>query len=157
MSAHATLSPGAGIGLKPEHYANVLAAGRGGPISFVEVHADNYFHAGGPAHRWLSAVAERFPLSFHSVGLSLGRAQGLDADALDALAALVARYQPALVSDHLAWCATPHERFPDLLPLPLTPATLDHVAEQVDRVQERLRRAILVENPSRMLAFAEDC
>lgn len=157
MSALATLRPGAGIGLKPQHYSDVLAADRGGPISFVEVHADNYFHAGGPAHRWLSAVAERYPMSFHSVGLSLGRAQGLDADALDALATLVERYQPALVSDHLAWCSTQNERVPDLLPLPLTPAVLDHVAEQVDRVQDRLRRPILVENPSRMLAFAQDC
>lgn len=157
MAAHPTLHSGAGIGLKPQHYADVLAADRGGPLSFVEVHADNYFHAGGPAHRWLSAVAERYPVSLHSVGLSLGRAQGLDAAALDALAVLVDRYQPALLSDHLAWCSTESQRFPDLLPLPLTPAVLDHVADQVGRVQDRLRRPILVENPSRMLAFAEDC
>lgn len=148
--------PGAGIGLKPQHYGSLLAASRGGAISFVEVHPQNYFMAGGPAHRWLEAVAAEYPLSFHSVGLSLGGANGLDAHELEALAMLVDRYQPALVSDHLAWCATPDERFPDLLPLPMTPAVLTHVADQVSRVQDRLRRPMLVENPSRMLAFADD-
>lgn len=156
MRLHHALTPGAGIGLKPQHYAALLATDRGGPISFVEVHPQNYVHAGGPAHRWLAAVAADFPLSFHSVGLSLGRAQGLDGAELEALAALVDRYRPALVSDHLAWCSTPGEQFPDLLPLPMTGAVLDHVAGQVARVQDRLRRPILVENPSRMLAFAGD-
>lgn len=155
MSALHIPNLGAGIGLKPQHYADALAADRGGPISFMEVHPQNYFVAGGPAHRWLSAVAADYPLSFHSVGLSLGRAQGVDQDELDALAALVERYQPALVSDHLAWCSTPGERFPDLLPVPMTVETLDHVAAQVSRVQDRLRRPIFIENPSRMLAFAE--
>jgi uncharacterized protein (UPF0276 family) len=150
------LPPGAGIGLKPRHYAEVLGLGRDGPLSFLEVHPQNYFGVGGPPHRWLTAVAARFPLSFHSVGLSLGQAGGLDGEELDALARLVERYGPAEVSDHLAWSGTADERFPDLLPLPMTMDTLAHVAEQVDRVQTRLKRRILIENPSRMLAFADD-
>jgi uncharacterized protein (UPF0276 family) len=151
-----TLLPGAGIGLKPQHYRDVLALGRDGPLSFVEVHPQNYFGAGGPPHRWLGAIAERFALSFHSVGLSIGQADGLDAGELEQLAALVDRYAPAQVSDHLAWCATGTARFPDLLPLPMTLDVLGHVADQVSRVQDRLQRPILVENPARMLDFAAD-
>jgi uncharacterized protein (UPF0276 family) len=151
-----TLPLGAGIGLKPQHYRDVLMLERDGPISFLEVHPQNYFGAGGPPHRWLAAVAEQVPLSFHSVGLSLGQAGGLNVEELGALASLVDRYAPAQVSDHLAWCATGDARFPDLLPLPITLVVLGHVADQIDRVQERLQRQILVENPSRMLQFKED-
>lgn len=145
----------AGIGLKPAHYRDLLTAPRGLPIGFVEIHPQNYACAGGPPHRWLTAVSERFALSFHSVGLSLGGAHGLDGEELEQLAQLVDRYQPAAVSDHLAWCTTSDARLPDLLPLPLNGATLAHVSEQVDRVQTRLGRRLLIENPSAMLAFRD--
>lgn len=153
-----------GIGLKPEHYAALLAVGLGAaPVgispdcpAWVEVHPQNYFGAGGPPHRWLSAVAERFPLSFHSVGLSLGSAGGLIADELASLAALCERYEPATVSEHLSWSGTEDERYPDLLPLPYTDETLVHFAAQVERMQDRLRRRVLIENPSRYLVFAHD-
>ena len=82
----------AGFGLKPEHYADVLAAAeRGAPPAWVEVHPQNYFGAGGPPHRWLTAIADHVPLSFHSVGLSLGSAAGVDIGELEALAALCDR------------------------------------------------------------------
>lgn len=150
-----SLPPRAGIGLRSRHYAEVLAAAEQGTApAWAEVHPQNYFGAGGPPHRWLSAVAEHLPLSFHSVGLSLGSAAGVDADELEALAALCDRYAPAMVSDHLSWSDTPHERFPDLLPIPYTHAALDHFVREVGRVQDRLRRAILIENPSRYLAYA---
>lgn len=149
-----------GIGLKPEHYAPLL---RQDPVgtpfpkpAWVEVHPQNYFSAGGPPHRWLAAVAERYPFSFHSVGLSLGSAGGLIADELEALAALCDRYAPAQVSEHLSWSGSADDRYPDLLPLPYTSETLDHLAVQVSRVQDRLARTILIENPSRYLAFAHD-
>ncbi|MEO7603132.1 MAG: DUF692 domain-containing protein [Sphingomicrobium sp.] len=146
-----------GIGLKPAHYADLLAAhDRGTAPAWVEVHPQNYFGAGGPPHRWLTAVAERLPLSFHSVGLSLGSPSGLDRDELDTLAALAERYQPAMVSDHLSWSGVDGEKFPDLLPLPMTGASLSHFAREVDRVQNRLGRRILIENPSRVLAFRGD-
>lgn len=146
-----------GIGLKPEHFADVLAAlERGTGVAWAEVHPQNYFGAGGPPHRWLSAMAERLPLSFHSVGLSLGSPTGLNERELDQLAPLVDRYRPAMVSDHLSWSEIGNERFPDLLPFPMTDESLAHFAVQVDRVQERLGRTILIENPSRVLAFAGD-
>lgn len=147
----------AGVGLKARHYADVLtAAERGAAPAWAEVHPQNYFGAGGPPHRWLTAIAERIPLSFHSVGLSLGSAPGADRDELDALARLCDRYRPAMVSDHLSWSSTPRDKFPDLLPIPYTDAALAHFAAEVGRVQDRLGRTMLIENPSRYLAYARD-
>lgn len=147
----------AGFGLKPEHYADVLAAAeQGTPPAWAEVHPQNYFGAGGPPHRWLTAVAAHMPLSFHSVGLSLGSAAGVDPVELEALAALCARYEPAMVSDHLSWSNSAHDKFPDLLPVPYSHTALDHFVREVGRVQERLGRTMLVENPSRYLAYAGD-
>lgn len=152
-----TLPPTTGIGLKPAHYRDVLTPQRDrqGPF-WGEVHPQNYFVDGGPPHRWLTAVAAQLPISFHSVGLSLGTAEGLDEDELDQLAALCARYAPASVSDHLSWSGNDADRYPDLLPIPYTQRALDHFAGQIARVQDRLQRTILIENPSRYLAFAQD-
>ena len=163
MTDHAPLPSRAGIGLKPEHYSAMLERYRGGggvrtipPVAWVEVHPQNYFGAGGPPHRWLGEVASHVPLSFHSTALSLGSADGPDMAELDQLAALAARYQPASISDHLSWSNGGGEKFPDLLPVPYTHAALALFAANVDRVQSRLGRRILIENPSRYLAYAGD-
>tara|TARA_R110001606_G_scaffold327813_1_gene474799 strand:+ start:855 stop:1763 length:909 start_codon:yes stop_codon:yes gene_type:complete len=152
-----SLPPSGGIGLKSVHYNNVLddeAAAK--HPSWVEVHPQNYFGDGGPAHRWLTAIAEAYPLSFHSVGLSLGSAEGLNSADLEKLAALCDRYQPAMVSDHLSWSGNAHDRYPDLLPIPYTQEALDHFAGEIDKVQDRLQRSILIENPSRYLSYRDD-
>lgn len=150
------LAARAGIGLKPQHYCDVLGEGGIGFPGWVEIHPQNYFADGGPALRWLEAVAERYPLSFHSTGLSLGSAEGPSRDDLERLARLAERFNPALVSDHLSWSVSGSEQFPDLLPLPYDEPTLAHMARSVDMVQQRLGRMILIENPSRYLAFAYD-
>ncbi len=124
--------------------------------SWFEVHPQNYFGAGGPPHRWLTAFAQVAPLSFHSVGLSLGSSDGVNLTELEQLAALCDRYAPAMVSDHLSWSGSASNRYPDLLPVPYTSEALDHFAAQVGRVQDRLGRTMLIENPSRYLAFAGD-
>lgn len=152
----------AGVGLKPQHYplalehvsASIPPLHRA-PVWF-EVHPQNYFGAGGPPHRWLVGLAAAAPLSFHSVGLSLGSSEGANHDELEQLAALCDRYAPAMVSDHLSWSGSASNRYPDLLPVPYTQAALDHFAAQVARVQDRLGRSMLIENPSRYLAFAGD-
>jgi uncharacterized protein len=147
----------AGVGLKAEHYSPFLeAARRGESPAWVEVHPQNYFCAGGPNLRWLCAIREAVPVSFHSVGLSLGSPQGPDVNQLDALAALAERFDPAIISDHLSWSLLDGDRMPDLLPIPMTAQSLRHFARSVERVQERLGRTILIENPSRMLAFRGD-
>lgn len=142
-----------GLSLKPQHYRDVL---EGTPeAGFFEVHAENYFGAGGAPHRYLTAIRERHALSIHGVGLSLGGAEPLDRHHLAALAALVRRYAPALVSEHLAWCARGGTWFNDLLPVPLTEEALEVVAAHVDETQEALGRTILIENPSSYTAFAQ--
>lgn len=161
MDIPAALPPAAGIGLKPRHYGAVLASLSGSidappPPAWLEVHPQNYFCAGGPPHRWLGEIARHSPLSFHSVGLSLGSAGGLIGEELDALAALCDRYAPAAVSDHLSWSGSADNRCPDLLPLPYTEESLDHITREIEQVQTRLGRPILIENPSRYTAFAHD-
>ena len=147
----------AGVGLKAAHYAPFLeAARRGESPAWVEVHPQNYFCAGGPTLRWLTAVREAVPVSFHSVGLSLGGPGGPDPDELEALASLSARFEPGMVSDHLSWSTLGGDKMPDLLPLPMNSDSLRHFVRSVDEVQERLGRAILIENPSRVLAFRGD-
>lgn len=152
-----SLPPSGGIGLKSVHYQNVLDdAAQAKRPSWVEVHPQNYFGDGGPAHRWLTAIAGVYPLSFHSVGLSLGSADGLNTCDLEKLAALCDRYAPAMVSDHLSWSGNAHDRYPDLLPIPYTREALDHLAGEIGKVQDRLQRIILIENPSRYLSYRDD-
>ncbi len=146
-----------GISLKPQHYDAVLSGeSPPGRPDWVEVHPQNYFCDGGMPHRWLTAIAEILPLSFHSVGLSLGSADGLNEGDLEKLALLCQRYNPASVSDHISFSGNASDRFADLLPIPYTHEMLDHFAVQVDRVQDRLQRTIVLENPSRFLAFQGD-
>jgi uncharacterized protein (UPF0276 family) len=111
--------------------------------------------AGGPPHRALEAIRRDHPLSLHGVCMSIGGPQPLDKEHLGRFRGLVARYQPALVSEHLAWSTHETSFFNDLLPLPYTEATLRHVCDHIDQVQEAIRRPILLENPSAYLAFAE--
>ncbi len=143
-----------GVGLKPEHVRAILTSRP--DIGFFEVHAENYMGAGGPPHRHLEAIRQDYPLSIHGVGLSLGGAGPLDAAHLNRLAVLVRRYQPMLVSEHLAWSSHEGDFLNDLLPIPYTRPSLQHVAEHIDCVQTALGRAILLENPSTYLSFEEN-
>lgn len=147
------LPPRAGVGLKPAHYATVLEERP--PIGFFEVHAENYMGAGGPPHRYLSAIREHYSLSLHGVGLSIGADGALERDHLKRLKALIARYEPSAFSEHLAWSTHGTAFFDDLLPLPYTTETLSCVARHIEEVQEALGRQMLLENPSTYLAFAE--
>ncbi len=148
------LPAAAGTALKPEHYAAILAESPG--VGFFEVHAENFFCAGGPRHRWLTAFRERHALSMHGVGLSLAGAERPDAAHLRRLRELLARYQPQQFSEHLAWSHGPAGYLNDLLPLPYTPETLALVAEHVDEVQVALGRRILIENPATYLRYGDD-
>lgn len=142
----------AGVGLRPEHYADILAAPA--PLRWFEVHPENYMCAGGPQHRCLTQIRVQYPLSFHGVGLSLGGAGRPDAEHLDRLRVLIDRYQPALFSEHLAWSTHGGRFLNDLLPLSYTRQTLDRLTDHVDETQERLGRQILIENPSLYVQFS---
>ena len=147
------LPPRCGVGLKPKHYATILAERP--PMGFFEVHAENYMGAGGPPHRYLSAIRERYPLSLHGVGLSIGAPHPLDRDHLERLKSLIVRYEPGAFSEHLAWSTHGGKFLDDLLPLPYTTETLHCVAFHIDEVQEALGCRMLLENPSTYVAFAE--
>jgi len=143
----------AGVGLKPQHYRDILD---GAPdIGWFEIHAENYMGEGGPPHAFLTAIRERYPVSLHGVGLSIGGSGPLDKDHLARLRALIDRYQPSLFSEHLAWSSHDTVYLNDLLPLPYTDETLATVCGHVDEVQEALQHRMLLENPSTYLAFAE--
>ncbi|MCA8884463.1 MAG: DUF692 domain-containing protein [Rhodobacteraceae bacterium] len=148
-----TLPIGAGVGFKPAHFAAIDADP--GAVTWLEIHAENYMGAGGRPLAQLRALAERFPISVHGVGLSIGGEGPLDRDHLDRLARLTGWLGPASFSEHLAWSSHDTGYLNDLLPLPYTTATLNRVCDHIDQVQDRLGRQMLLENPSTYLAFAE--
>ncbi len=150
---HGLGSGSVGVGFKAEHFDAVMETRPG--LGFFEIHAENYMGAGGPPHRRLEAIRERYPLSLHGVGLSIGSPGPLDRAHLARLAALAERYQPAIVSEHLAWSTHEGAFLNDLLPLPYTEETLERVCEHIDIVQTALKRTLLLENPSTYVAFAE--
>ncbi len=139
-----------GIGLRAEHVAEVLATHP--DIPWVEVHAENYM-CGGKALRNLEKVRDLYPVSLHGVGLSLGGSERPEPTHLRRFRALVEHIEPVKVSEHLAWSSLRGVYFNDLLPLPYTRESLDSVARNVAIVQDTLRRPLLIENPSRYLAY----
>ncbi len=150
---HSALPNGPGVGYKPQHFAAIMADA--GPVQWLEIHAENYMGDGGRPLAQLRHLAERFPISLHGVGLSIGGEGGLDADHLARLRHLCDWLHPASFSEHLAWSTHDGAYLNDLLPLPYTPATLARVCAHVDQVQAALGRRMLLENPSTYLAFAE--
>ena len=143
----------AGTSFKHQHLSAILADDR--PGGFFEVHAENYMGAGGPPHAALARIREDFPVSLHGVCMSIGGPQPLDKGHLARFKDLVERYEPALVSEHLAWSTHETTFYNDLLPLPYTGATLARVAAHIDEVQETIGRRLLLENPSTYVAFIE--
>ncbi|MEK6345951.1 MAG: DUF692 domain-containing protein [Burkholderia sp.] len=144
--------PLAGVSFKHDHLAAIREQRPDG--LFFEVHAENYMGDGGPAHRALGAIRRDHALSVHGVGMSIGGPGPLDARHLARLSALVARYEPMLVSEHLAWSSHEGTFFNDLLPLPYNEQTLATVCAHVGQVQDTLQRRILLENPSTYVAFS---
>jgi uncharacterized protein (UPF0276 family) len=153
IRVNATIPARAGVGLKPEHYREILE--KNPDVGFFEVHAENYMGAGGPPHRYLEAIRARYPLSLHGVGLSIGSARGLDEAHLLRLKELVSRYEPGKFSEHLAWSTHETGFVNDLLPLPYTNETLNIICEHIDQVQTAIGRQMLLENPSVYVLFAE--
>ncbi len=139
----------AGTSLKHEHVQQILDDPS--PSGFFEIHAENYMGAGGPPHRVLERIRRDFPISLHGVCMSIGGSAPLNQAHLDRFKALVGRYEPAMVSEHLAWSTHETTYYNDLLPLPYNAKTLDHVSAHIDEVQNKIGRKILLENPSAYL------
>ncbi len=143
----------AGIGLRAPHYREILD--NRPAIGWLEVHSENFFGRGGQPLHYLERVRDLYPISLHGVGLSLGSADGLRHSHLAQLKALVERFEPALVSDHLCWGAIGKQHLNDLLPLPYTEEALQVVCANIGRAQDFLGRDILVENVSSYLQFSD--
>lgn len=142
-----------GAGFKSEHLADILADHR--KVGFFEVHAENYMGQGGLPHAQLELLRQNFPVFVHGVGLSIGSTGPLDDAHLARLEAVVQRYEPHIVSEHLAWSTHDTSYYNDLLPVPYTKPVLDRVVEHIDQVQSALGRTILLENPSTYVAFGQ--
>lgn len=140
------MTPTAGLGLKSQHYDDAVACDAAG--LWFEVHPENYMSAGGPRLAALEAVRARHPLSLHGVGLSLAADANPDRQHLAALKALVDRFEPFVVSEHLAWSTHRGAHQPDLLPFPRSRAALVRIADNIGRTQDALARRVLIENPS---------
>ena len=143
----------AGTSLKHEHLTAILAEEK--QAGFFEVHAENYMGAGGPPHHALTRIRRDYPISLHGVCMSIGGPHPLDQAHLGRFKTLIDRYEPALVSEHLAWSTHGTTYFNDLLPLPYATATLALVADHIDEVQEAIGRPMLLENPSTYVVFPE--
>jgi uncharacterized protein (UPF0276 family) len=164
--SHAPAVPalGFGLGLRTVYYPDLL-----GPvdpdlrpdwikpqIDWLEAISDNYMVAGGAPLFHLMRAREQYPIALHGVSLSIGSTDPLDFDYLAKLKTLIARVEPAWVSDHICWTGVHGLNLHDLLPLPYTQATLNHVVERINRVQDYLGRQLVLENVSSYLTFAQD-
>ncbi|WP_286779873.1 MULTISPECIES: DUF692 domain-containing protein [Sulfitobacter] len=148
-----TLPARPGVGYKPQHFKDLQDDP--GPVEWIEIHAENYMGDGGRPLAQLRALSEKFALSVHGVGLSIGGEMPLDRDHLARLKKLCDWANPASFSEHLAWSTHDSEFLNDLLPLPYTEATLSRVADHISQVQDTIGRQMLLENPSSYLAFDE--
>ena len=150
-------APTAGLGLKPQHYAEAAACPAAGPSRglWFEVHPENYMVEGGPRLSWLETIRASRPLSLHGVGLSLAGDERPDAAHLARFRSLIDRYEPFVVSEHLAWSRRGGVYHPDLLPIPRNAEMLSRVCAHIEEAQEALGRPLLIENPTAYLALAD--
>ena len=147
---------GFGLGLRPQHYADLLERPDDAPdprVDWFEIISENYMSAGGRPLINLDRVRERYPMVMHGVSLSIGSVDPLDQDYLDSLKALAERVDPAWISDHLCWTGVDGVNLHDLLPLPYTEEALAHVVDRIGQVQEHLGRRIALENASTYVTF----
>ncbi len=143
--------PRAGIGLRLPHIAEVVATRP--PLGWIEVHPENIL-ANPHATELLVDLSKTYPLSLHTVGISIGSADGIDRAHLNRLRHLIDLVDPVLVSGHLAWSTQNGAYLNDLLPLPYSDETLALVSRHLAQVQDVLGRPFLVENPSSYVAFS---
>ncbi|HEV8392262.1 MAG TPA: DUF692 domain-containing protein [Dongiaceae bacterium] len=152
LPACSRLPVAAGIGLRAAHHEQVSAERPA--IAWLEVHTENFL-GGGATPALLESLRDRYAISLHGVGLSLGSAEGLDEGHLARIADLVKRLEPAAVSDHVSWSVTGGVYFNDLLPIPYDEEALGVIARNVMRFQEAIGRSVMVENPSTYLCHAQ--
>lgn len=145
---------GYGLGVRPQHYDELLGE-FAGSVSWLEALTENYLVPGGKPLHYLARLRERYPIVFHGVSLSIGGVDPLDERYLNEVRALIDRFEPAWVSDHLCWTGVDGVNLHDLMPLPFTESTVRHVAARVAHVQERFGRRLVLENVSSYVSFTQ--
>ncbi len=147
-------SLGFGLGVRPQHYGALLDEHLGA-VSWLEALTENYLVPGGRPLHHLERLRAHYPIVLHGVSLSIGSTDPLDDDYLDDVRALADRIEPQWISDHLCWTGVDGINLHDLLPLPYTEEALQHVVRRIDRVQNQLKRRLVLENVSSYLSFRE--
>lgn len=145
---------GFGLGLRTEHYADFIATAQ--PVDWLEVISENYLVPGGKPLHFLDTIRRDYPMVMHGVSLSIGSIDPLDKIYLQELKNLCTRIEPGWVSDHLCWTGVDHRNLHDLLPLPYTQASLEHLVPRIQYVQEFLGRRLLLENVSSYVSYTQD-
>ncbi len=153
FSTHA-LAGEAGIGLRHPHLVELIETPPAA-LAWVEVHSENYMAEGGPRLRQLELIRERYQLSLHGVGLSLGSAEPPDRDHLGRIRRLADRFRPALMSEHIAWSVEDGHYLNDLFPIPYTEEALALISRNIAMAQDALGCRLMVENPSSYLRFVD--
>ena len=144
---------GFGLGLRVDHYETILNSEPA--VDWFEIISENYLVPGGKPLHYLDRIRERYPLVMHGVSMSIGSTDPLNRDYLKQLKQLARRVEPAWISDHLCWTGVHGTNLHDLLPLPYTEETVDHVAARIREVQDFLGRQILIENVSSYVSYAQ--
>lgn len=144
---------GFGLGLRPEHYDAILQEKP--LVDWFEVITENYLVPGGKPLFYLDKIREHYPMVMHGVSLSIGSIDPLDWDYLKQVKELINRIEPAWISDHLCWTGIQGKNTHDLLPLPYTEESIDHVAQRIRAVQDFLGQQILIENVSSYITYQQ--
>lgn len=142
---------GYGLGLRPVYYEEILETRP--PVDWFEIISENYMLAGGRPLSMLERIRADYPIVMHGVSMSLASCDPLDFDYLQRLKALAERFEPAWISDHVAWTGVHGLTLHDLLPIPYTRESLAHIVERIQRVQDFLKRQLVVENASTYVSF----
>ncbi len=145
-----------GIGLRKEHYTEILENPEKILVDWFEVISENYMETEGRPILVLEEVRKNYPIAMHGVSLSIGKKEGIDIEYLHHLKTLVDRVEPFIVSDHFCWTGFGGINLHDLYPLPLTKESIQIVTKNLEVTQNYLKRKILLENASSYLAYKSD-
>lgn len=146
---------GFGLGLRPQHYPEILDTDEELHIDWFEIISENYMVPGGKPRQMLDRIRERYPLVMHGVSMSIASTSELNWKYLERLKALADDVQPKWISDHLCWTGVHGVNLHDLLPVPYTEEALTHISNRISQVQDFLGRRIAIENVSSYIEFKE--